>query len=377
MSMRTILICAAGAILLSAAAHAQTQTVKIGVIQPLTGSVADNGNTDVDGATLAADERNARGGVLGKKIELVIEDGRCNPATSVNAAQKLIQRDKVVALAGAFCSSATLAVMPVAENNKLPLITGVSSNPDLTEKGNRWFFRATETDALLAKSFAKILAQQLKLKKIAYVGVNDDFGRGAVDQFEKQMAALGATTTMKEYFAHGTTDFYTLLAKLKASGAGGVFVAAETQDGSIFVKQMAEFGLHLKVFGVGSWATPDFIALAGNAAEGIYAAVPYAYTMTTPKNKAFVDAYTARYKEEPGKYSAAGYNVINILIDAIGRAGSTEADKIREALTKTNYEGPNGHFEFDAKGQAYGFPVLLVQLTKGVPVVKASATIER
>jgi len=156
-----------------------------------------------------------------------------------------------------------------------------------------------------------------------------------------------------------------------------VFVAAETQDGSILVKQKAELGLATKMFGVGSWATADFIKLTGESSEGIYAAVPYASTMTTPKNKAFVEAYTARYKEAPGKYSAAGYNAINILAEAITRAGSTDADKLREALAKTKYEGPNGHFEFDEKGQASGFNVVLVQLLKGVPTVTASTTVER
>jgi branched-chain amino acid transport system substrate-binding protein len=362
---------------LSAAGAQAQETIKIGLIQPLTGSVAYNGTTDVNGSKLALDEVNARGGVLGKKVELIIEDGQCKPANSVNAAEKLIQRDKVVALSGAFCSSSTLAVMPIAANYKLPLITGVSSSAELTEKGNPWFFRATETDALLAKSFSKILYDQLKLRKVAYIGVNDDFGRGGVAEFEKQMTALGGTTVMKEYFEHGTSDFYTLLTKLKSSGADGVFVAAETQDGSIFVKQKAELGLTTKVFGVGSWATADFIKLTGESSEGIYAAVPYASTMTTPKNKAFVEAYTARYKEAPGKYSAAGYNAINILVDAIGRAGSTDADKLREALGKTKYDGPNGHFEFDEKGQASGFTVVLVQLLKGVPTVAASTTVER
>lgn len=362
--------------LLAVGAQAQ-ETVKIGLIQPLTGSVAYNGTTDVNGSKLALDEINAKGGVLGKKLELVIEDGQCKPANSVNAAEKLIQRDKVAALSGAFCSSATLAVMPVAANNKIPLVTGVSSSAELTEKGNRWFFRATETDALLAKSFAKILFDQLKLRKVAYIGVNDDWGRGGVAEFEKQMTALGATTVMKEYFEHGTSDFYTILTKLKASGADGAFVAAETQDGSIFVKQKAEFGLQLKVFGVGSWATADFMKLTGASSEGIYAAVPYASTMDTPKNKAFVEAYTARYKEAPGKYSAAGYNAINILAAAINRAGSTDAEKIREALTKTDYEGPNGKFKFDAKGQASGFNVVLVQLQKGVPVVTATTSVEQ
>ncbi len=373
---KSLLTGVVGLSLITTGATAQ-ETIKIGLIQPLTGSVAYNGTTDVNGSKLALDEINAKGGILGKKVELVIEDGQCRPANSVNAAEKLIQRDKVVALSGAFCSSATLAVMPVAANYKLPLLTGVSSNAELTEKGNRWFFRATETDALLAKSFARILFDQLKLRKVAYIGVNDDWGRGGVAEFEKQMTALGATTVMKEYFEHGTSDFYTLLTKLRASGADGAFVAAETQDGSIFVKQKAELGVQTKVFGVGSWATADFIKLTGASSEGIYAAVPYASTMTTPKNKAFVEAYTARYKEAPGKYSAAGYNAINILADAIARAGSTDPEKIREALTKTKYEGPNGHFEFDEKGQASGFTVVLVQLQKGVPVVAASTTVER
>jgi branched-chain amino acid transport system substrate-binding protein len=278
---------------------------------------------------------------------------------------------------GAFCSSATAAIMPVAQNNKIPLVTGVSSAAALTEKGNPWFFRATETDALLAKAFAKILYNNLNLRKVAYIGVNDDFGRGAVDEFSKQMEALGAQTVMKEYFEHGTSDFYTLLTKLKASGADGVFVAAETQDGSILVKQKAELGLPTKMFGAGSWATADFMRLAGDAANGIYAAVPYASTMTTPKNKAFVDEYKKRYNEAPGKYSAAGYNAINILVQAIDRAKSTDADKIRQALQKTDYEGPNGHFVFDEKGQASGFSVVLVQLENGMPNVVQMTTVER
>src|SRR6202012_2619260 len=123
-----------GLALVTVGANGQ-ESIKIGGIQPLTGSVAYNGTTDVNGSKLALDEINAKGGVLGKKVELVIEDGQCRPANSVNAAEKLIQRDKVVAISGAFCSSATLAIMPVAANYKLPLITGVSSSPELTEKG--------------------------------------------------------------------------------------------------------------------------------------------------------------------------------------------------------------------------------------------------
>ncbi|WP_374521782.1 ABC transporter substrate-binding protein [Hydrogenophaga sp.] len=366
----------AGLASLSSMAMAQ-ETIKIGVIEPLTGSVAYNGLASLNGAKLAVERRNAAGGVLGRKIELVVEDGQCRPANSVNAAEKLIQRDKVVALQGAFCSSATAAVMPVAEKYKVPLLTGVSSKADLTEKGLQYFFRSAETDRLMSKTFSKILAEKLQLKSVAYIGVNDDWGRGGVEDFSKDLEALGVKTVMKEYFDHGATDFYTLLTKLRASKADGVFVAAETQDGSILVKQFKEMGLQTKIFGVGSWATADFIGLTGAASEGIYAAVPYASSLPGERNKAFVDLYATAFKEKPGKYGAAGYNAMNILMDAIARAGKTEPDAIRDALRKTDYQAPNGRYRFTDKGEGYGFDVVLVQIANKEPRVITQAQTEK
>jgi branched-chain amino acid transport system substrate-binding protein len=368
---------AAGVLALAAGSAWAQDTVKVGVIQPLTGSVAYNGQAFVSGAKLAVERRNAAGGVFGRKVELVIEDGQCRPANSVNAAEKLIQRDKVVALAGAFCSSATAAVMPVAEKYKVPLLTGVSSKADLTEKGMQYFFRSAETDRLMSKTFSKIIAEKLQLKSVAYIGVNDDWGRGGVEDFSKDLGALGVKTVMKEYFDHGATDFYTLLTKLKASNADGVFVAAETQDGSILVKQFKELGLKTKIFGVGSWATADFVGLAGEAAEGIYAAVPYASSLPGDRNKAFVEMYSAAYKEKPGKYGAAGYNALNIMMEALARAGKAEPDAVRDALRKTDYAAPNGRYRFTEKGEGYGFDVVLVQIVNKEPRVVAQAATEK
>ncbi|MBB3266729.1 branched-chain amino acid transport system substrate-binding protein [Azospirillum sp. OGB3] len=362
---------------IAASVPAQAQdTVRIGLVQPLTGSVAYNGKSVVEGARLAVEEMNAAGGVLGKKIELIVEDGQCTPANSVNAVEKLVQKDKVVTLVGAFCSSATAAIMPVAQKYKLPLITGVSSKASLTEQGNPYFFRAAETDALMAEAFAKILANDLKLTKVAYIGVNDDWGRGGVEEFSRDLTALGVKTVLTEYFDHGATDFFTLLTKLRAAKPDGVFVAAETQDGSILVKQIREMGLDTKVFGVGSWATADFINLTGEAAEGIHAAVPYASSMDTPRNQAFVQKYQAKYGIKPGKYGAAGYNALNIAGQAIARAGGTDAEAIRAALAKTSYEAPNGVYKFTGKGQAYGFDAVLVRIEKGEPKVIASTPVD-
>src|SRR5258708_2502441 len=124
------------------------ETVKIGLIEPLTGGVAFDGASFVKGAQLAGRQINDAGGVLGKKLELVVADGVCKPADSVSAAEKLITSDKVPVMIGAFCSGATQAVMPVAERSKVPLVTGTSSLPKLTETGNKWFFRNTEKDTM-------------------------------------------------------------------------------------------------------------------------------------------------------------------------------------------------------------------------------------
>ena len=373
--MKTLLTATVFLVSLVTTAFSQ-ETITIGMIEPLSGSVAYNGKSVVEGAKLALGEINAAGGVLGKQVNLIIEDGQCKPANSVSAIEKLVQKDKVALVIGAFCSSATAAIMPVAQKYKMPLVTAVSSKADLTEQNNPYFFRAAETDALMARAFANILAKDLKLGKVAYIGVNDDWGRGGVEEFDRDLSELGVKKVMAEYFDHGTTDYFTLLAKLRAANPDGVFVAAETQDGSILLKQMREMGLKTKVFGVGSWATADFINLAGEASEGIYAAVPYASSLEAPRNLTFVQKYGAAYGVKPGKYGAAGYNALNIAAAAIARAGSIDAEAIRVALQKTKYEAPNGVYQFDSKGQAYGFQAVLVRIENKEPKVVASSPVE-
>ena len=363
---------AAASMLFSGSALAKSDTIKIGVIQPLTGPLAFNGNNNVNGAKLAVAEINARGGVLGKKIELVVEDGQCKPADSVNAAEKLIVRDKVPAIMGAFCSGATAAVMPVAERYKVPLVTGVSSNPKLTEVLHPWFFRNAETELMTAQAFAGILYNEKGMKKIYYLAVNDDWGRGTVAAFSETFKKLGATNVGVEYINRAANDYYTPLTKIRAKNPDVMVVVAETQAGSIIVKQAKELGLKTRIFGVGAWATPTFMNLAGDAGNGLLAGVVYASTMKSDRNKAFVARFKKVYNELPGKYSAAGYNTINIIAQAIERAGAAEPAKIRDALEKTDYLAPNGHIRFDSKHQAYGLELVLVELRNKVPVVLAT-----
>lgn len=356
---------------------AMAETIKIGVVQPLTSGVAFDGNNVIKGAKLAVKEINDAGGVLGSPIEMVIADGACKPAESVSAAEKLITADKVPVIMGAFCSGATQSVMPLAEKSQIPLVTGVSSLPKLTEAGNKWFFRNAETDAMLAVAFSKSLHTDLKVKSVFFLAANDDWGRGTVESFKHVLEGLGAKTVGTEYFEYSHADFYTMLTKVRAANPDLVVVAAETQAAATMVKQAKELSVKSKIFGVGAWATPTFMNLAGDAANGLLAGVAYAPTISGDLNKTFVSKFKAAYNEAPGKYSMSGYNTIHIIADAIKRAGAADPAKIRDALVATDYTGPTGRLRFDAKGQVYGQNVFLVELKDGSPIVKADAKMEK
>ena len=344
------------------------EPIKIGVIQPMTGSLAYDGQSWIHGARIAEEEINDTGGVLGRPITLIIEDGLCMPADSVAAAEKLITRDEVVAIGGCFCSSATKAVMPVVDRRQVPLVTGVSSSPALTTELHPWFFRACPHEGMYTPAFCRHMIDNMGVKSMAIIAVNDDWGRGTAEEFTKTFIEYGGKILATEYFEHGEVDYYPFLTKIKAMNADTVFIIAETQDGSMIVKQYRELGIESQVTAVGSLATGTFMDLAGAAADGIYVTAPYVYTAVTPGNERFVEKYRERANEDPGKYSLAGYDVINIIAEAIGRAGSTDRAEIRDALEKTNYVGVVGHYQFDEMHQV-NTPLYLVQLQKGVPKV--------
>jgi len=344
------------------------EPIKIGVIQPLTGSLAYDGRSWVHGAKIAEEEINDTGGILGRPIILIVEDGLCMPADSVAAAEKLISRDEVTVIGGCFCSSATKAVMPVVDRRQVPLVTGVSSSPSLTAEKHPWFFRACPHEGMYTPAFCRHMIDNMGVKTMAIIAVNDDWGRGTAEEFTKTFTEYGGKVLATEYFEHGEVDYYPFLTKIKALKADTVFIIAETQDGSMLVKQYRELGIESEITAVGSLATGTFMDLAGSAADGIYVTAPYVYTAVTPGNERFVEKYRKRANEDPGKYSLAGYDVINIIAEAIGRAGSTDAAKIRDALENTDYVGVVGHYQFDEMHQV-NTPLYLVQLQENVPKV--------
>ncbi|MBI2372248.1 MAG: ABC transporter substrate-binding protein [Deltaproteobacteria bacterium] len=358
----------AAALWLPGAATAQ-QPIKIGAILPLTGGFAYSGLSQMNAMKIAQEEINAKGGVLGRKIMLLVEDGACNPAQSVNAAEKLITRDKVVALLGAFCSSATGAVMEIARRYEIPLITGVSTSPLLTEQGNKWFFRAQATSRLMARAVMDYMVKQHKIKTLAFLCSNNDWGRGVVKEYGDAIRGFGGRVLAEEYYAEPDTDFYSYLTKIKALNPDAIAMAADEQHGAGIMKQIREVGIRAKLFGEGPWTTDAYLRIAGAASHGFMAVIEYIHLVEHPANKAFLAKYMERHKENPTKYSAAGHTILNILVDGIRRAKSTDAGKLRDALEKTDYSGFTGTFRFDAKHQAYNFDIFIAEIRDGKPLV--------
>ena len=240
--------------------------IKIGAIYPLTGSVAYNGQSKQHGAKIAEEELNARGGIMGRPIQLIVEDGQCKPADSVNAAEKLIVKDKVPVIAGAFCSGATAAVIPVVERYKIPFVSGVSSNPALTVERKDFFFRACPHEGMYAPSMSKLMVDKMKTRNLAFLAVNDDWGRGTTKTFTEGVEKAGGKVVTIEYFEHGETNFAPLLTKIKGMVHDGVFVVAETQDGAMVMRQYKEMGLKSQVFGVG-YAGHEYICQASRPGQ--------------------------------------------------------------------------------------------------------------
>lgn len=328
--------------------------VRVGVVLPTSGAIAYDGGLTLNGIRMAVDEINAGGGIKGNKLEIFIEDSAGVPATAVAAMEKLVGRQKVVTVIGDFGSSCTLAMMDVAKREKIPLITPISLAPKITEMGNIWVFRGCDNSAMIAKAFTKWAVQEKKIDKWAYIAINTDYGRGSVDAFNDELKKYGASVVFTEYFSQGETDYYPIVTKLSTSKANGLCLFGETVDLSRVIAQYQEMGLGGKMVIMDPTSgtfNPKFIELAKEDAEGVVGASRFVASIQTTAAKKFVSGYKARYGQEPEKYAQAGYDCTKMVAMAIGAADSLDTLKIREALSKIRYEGPQGKASFDNNNQ--------------------------
>ena len=347
------------AVLLAASVLVEAQApVKIGVIQPLSGPVAASGNYVRMGAEIARDWINARGGISGRKVELVIEDNKSDPKEAASAAEKLIVRDRVPAIMGAWGSSMTLAAMPKLEEYGVPMVVETSSAASITKRGNPWIFRISPPSEMEALGLERYV-DKLGVKKADFLAVNTDWGRGAVGAFGDMLKKKGAVVGAAEFMDQAATDMNAQITKIKATGGDTLFLTTAVEQITLVMKQAQEQRLGRKIITTGGSSSPtQLIKQAGAAAEGSYHLLFFMpwFPEAMPDGKlakAFVDEWAKRGHPFEGLTEGfRGHDGIATIAEAIKVAGKDEPKAIRDALWKVSLMGVNGPIKFDKDGPA-------------------------
>lgn len=361
--MRKIFTLTALSILLAFASVAPAaDPIPIGYVGPLTGSVALLGNEALKGATLAAEQINAAGGLLGRPIKIFAADNKCNPAEAVSATRKVITRDRVVAMVGQLCSSATLAAMPIYEQEKIPLVVETSTNPLITVRagagGNKWVFRPNLPDDINAIVFAKMIVD-LGGKNASFLLTNDDWGRGVGTSFKEVVEKEGGKVVSLDYYDEGETNFLSVLTKIKGLSPNAMLIAARTASGAAIMKQYAELGMKAPIFNQGDMVNEQFVKLVGTGiAKGILGSESWYPGVDDPLNKKFEADYMARWGYDPIEPSAYGYVGVQLIAEAIRISKSATSEAIRDGLTRVNVKTIAGQVKFDEHNQAWTWVVV-------------------
>jgi branched-chain amino acid transport system substrate-binding protein len=332
--------------------------VKIGVIQPLSGPVAASGNYVRMGAEIARDWLNAKGGVLGRKVELIIEDNKSDPKEAASAAEKLIVRDKVPAIMGAWGSSMTLAAMPKLEEYGVPMVVETSSAASVTKRGNPWIFRISPPSEMEALGLEQYV-EKLGVKQADFLAVNTDWGRGAVTAFGDMLKKKGAGVGAAEFMDQAATDMNAQITKIKGTGGDTLFLTTAVEQITLVLKQAQEQRLTRKIVTTGGSSSPtQLIKQAGAAAEGTYHIVFFMpwFPEAMPDGKlakAFVDEWARRGHPFEGLTEGfRGHDGVATIAEAMRIAGKDDAKAIREALWKVSFTGVNGPIKFEKDGPA-------------------------
>ncbi len=320
-------------------------TVKIGGVAPLSGSVAVYGVECKNGIDLAIDEINAAGGIAGKKVEFICEDDEGSPDKTVNAFKKLITKDGVKYVIGSLTSGCTQAITTLAQASKVIQIAPAATAPAITDAGN-YIFRACFIDPFQGTVGGKFAAENLKVKKAAVLyDVGNDYSVGLAENFQASFKANGGSVVALESYSTGDKDFNAQLTKIKNANPDVVYLPDYYGTVALIAKQLRAQGINTPIVGADGW--DGLSATAGEEVLNGYYSNHYASDSTEPVVQNFVKAFSAKYNKLPNAFAVLGYDSVYMLKDAIEKAGTFDVEKVRDALEKTDGDYVTGHITFD------------------------------
>jgi branched-chain amino acid transport system substrate-binding protein len=340
-------------------AFAQSQTIKIGMVIPVTGPAAESGKYALIGAKLAADAVNKAGGVLGKPIEIITEDDQTTNPGAVLAFSKLASNPEIVAFLGSIRSTQVHAMAPDILKTGKPVMFG-GTDPTLTKMGNPWLFRFRPNDSYSGRVIADYGVNALGKKNWAVIHSTDAFGTNGAKALTDSLAKLGVTPVLDQGYTNQSQDFTPVVLAIKQSGADviGSYFTFEN-DVAIFARQLRQLGVNIPWVGSPSTITATAVKLAGPALHGTYGVADYAED-SSPASKTFGNAYREIAKVPPDNFSSWPFDAITVLSMAINKAGKTDPEAIRQAiLSIRGHAGAEGEYNFDANGDGlHGYNIV-------------------
>jgi branched-chain amino acid transport system substrate-binding protein len=328
-----------------------SEPIKVGLLGPLTGDVATFGASNRDGAIMAFEEWNAKGGVLGRQIEWVLGDTQCDPKAAADAVKKVIDEDQVKYIVGAVCSSASIPISEYANEKKVLQISGTSTNVDVTvdEDGNTklYTFRACFIDPFQGSVAGQFALDNLGAETAAVVlDVGNDYIKGLAEEFRKAFEAGGGEVVVYESFVKEDTDFSAILAKVAAADPDVFYIPTYYDKLNLIGAQAKQKGITAALLGGDGWDSPDTDRAA---ADGGYYTNHYSPEDTRPIVQDFVARYQARFGSVPDALAALAYDAAVILLASIEEAGVDDATAVAEVMADIEVEAVSGKITFDAQ----------------------------
>jgi branched-chain amino acid transport system substrate-binding protein len=329
--------------------------LKVAILAPLTGPVPTFGVSTRDGALLAIDEWNAKGGVNGMKIKAQVEDSQCTPDPALNAAKKVVEQDGIKFIIGEVCSKASIPIADYANSKKVIQVSPTSTNPSVTVDANGkvkdYIFRACYIDPFQGQVGANFALNTLKAKTAFIMeDQSNDYVKGLADYFEKAFVAGGGQIVGKENYTSKDTDFSAILAKVAAAKPDVVYLPDYYNIVNLAAAQAKQAGITAPFMGGDGWDSPD---LDLKAADGGYYTNHYSPEDTRSEVQTFVKTYGDKYKDDkqqpktPDALAALAYDATNILLTAIKNANSTDTTAVKDALAKIQFNGISGKITYD------------------------------
>ena len=350
------------------------QNILIGVSTPVTGPAAVASEWERWGIDLAVEEINGAGGVLGRKIETIILDNKCNPSEAVNVANKLVEA-KVVAIIGSHCSSAHLAAMPIIKEAKVPMITGIASNPQITDQsgvgGNDWAFRINPSDKAMMDALGAYLGEKKIFKTVAIVGEDTDFGRGGAAAFQAVAEKAGINIISSDFHPQNVPDYTSILTRLQQRHPDAIATFQLGGDSLNFLRNAMQMGVRIPYTGRVELGGRNLQIIEAGGMEGSISAWTYSHEIGAPQNQAFVAKIRAKYNSVPYLQTWGSYDCMRIIAQAIVRAGDVDPTKVRDAIKGLKFTTVFGkEVTFDEHNQAGKFVVLQAVNNKKITVAE-------